>query len=99
MVTVNNAQKYRDSITDSAESSRPAQWTALNLLFAESQSVKRTATVHSFSSKEQASFNFMVKVIIYSDLEPKKVQFVTVFIVSPSICHEVMEPDAMILDF
>ena len=45
MVTVNNAQKYRDSITDSAESSRPAQWDALNLPFAESQSVKRTATV------------------------------------------------------
>lgn len=45
MVTVNNAQKYRDSITDSAESSRPAQWVALNLPFAESQSVKRMATV------------------------------------------------------
>lgn len=45
MVTVNNAQKYRDSITDSAVSSRPAQWVALNLPFAESQSVKRMATV------------------------------------------------------
>ena len=28
--------------------------------------------------------------------EPKKIKSVTVFIVSPSICHEVMEPDAMI---
>lgn len=45
MVTVNSAQKYRDSIIDSAESSRLAQWVALNLPFAESQSVKRTATV------------------------------------------------------
>ena len=30
-------------------------------------------------------------------LEPKKRNSVTVFIVSPSICHEVMGPDAMIL--
>ena len=32
-------------------------------------------------------------------LEPKKVKSVTVSIVSPSICHEVMELDAMILVF
>ena len=32
-------------------------------------------------------------------LEPKKRKFVTVSIVSPSICHEVMGPDAMILVF
>ena len=30
-------------------------------------------------------------------LEAKKIKSVTVSIVSPSICHEVMEPDAMIL--
>ena len=30
-------------------------------------------------------------------LEPKKIKSVTVSIVSPSICHEVMELDAMIL--
>ena len=30
-------------------------------------------------------------------LEPKKIRSVTVSIVSPSICHEVMGPDAMIL--
>jgi len=29
-------------------------------------------------------------------LEPKKIKSVAVSIVSPSICHEVMEPDAMI---
>ena len=29
-------------------------------------------------------------------LEPKKIKYVTVSIVSPSICHEVMGPDAMI---
>ena len=32
-------------------------------------------------------------------LEAKKIKFVTVSIVSPSICHEVMGPDAMILIF
>ena len=32
-------------------------------------------------------------------LELKKIKYVTVFIVSPSICHAVMGPDAMILVF
>ena len=32
-------------------------------------------------------------------LEPKKIKSVTVSIVSPSICHEVMVPDAMIFIF
>ena len=32
-------------------------------------------------------------------LEPKKIKSVTVFIVSPSICHELMGPDAMMLVF
>ena len=32
-------------------------------------------------------------------LEPKKIKSVSVSIVSPSICYEVMEPDAMILVF
>ena len=32
-------------------------------------------------------------------LEPKKIKSVTVSIVSPSICHEVMELDAMVLTF
>ena len=32
-------------------------------------------------------------------LEPKKIKSVTVSIVSPSICHEVMGPAAMILVF
>ena len=31
--------------------------------------------------------------------EPKKIKSVTVSIVSPSICHKVMGPDAMILVF
>ena len=32
-------------------------------------------------------------------LEPKKIKSVTVSIVTPSICHEVMGPDGMILVF
>ena len=32
-------------------------------------------------------------------LEPKKIKFVTVPIVSSSICHEVMGPDYMVLIF
>ena len=32
-------------------------------------------------------------------LEPKKIKSVTVSIVSPSLCHEVMKLDAMILVF
>ena len=32
-------------------------------------------------------------------LEPKKIKSVTVYIVSPSVCHEVMGLDAMILVF
>ncbi|CAN0413085.1 unnamed protein product [Rangifer tarandus platyrhynchus] len=32
-------------------------------------------------------------------LEPRKIKSATVSNVSPSICHEVMEPDAMILVF
>ena len=32
-------------------------------------------------------------------LEPKKIKSVTVSIVSPSICHKVIGPDAMILIF
>ena len=32
-------------------------------------------------------------------LQPKKIKSVVVSIISPSICHEVMGPDAMILVF
>ena len=48
-----------------------------------------------FSSKKQASFNFMAAVT----LELKNIKSVTVSIVSPSIFHEMMGPDAMILVF
>ena len=47
---------------------------------------------HSFSSKEQASFNFTAAVTICSDFGAQG-KGVTFFIVSPSICHEVMGQD------
>ena len=43
------------------------------------------------------SFNFMVAVTICGDFgAPPKIKSLTVSIVSLSICHEVMGPDAMI---
>ena len=54
---------------------------------------------HNFSSKEQASFNFMAAVTICSDFGAPKIKSVTVAIVFQSVCHEVMGLDAMILVF
>ena len=47
----------------------------------------------------KVSFNFMAAVTICSDLETKKIKSLTVSIVSPSISHQVMGPDAMTLVF
>ena len=45
------------------------------------------------------SFNFMAAVTICSEFGAPKIKSVTVSIVSPSIYHEVIGPDAMILVF
>ena len=45
------------------------------------------------------SFNFMAGVTVHSDFGAKKINYVTIPIVSTSICHEVMALDAMILIF
>ena len=50
-----------------------------------------------FLPKSKRLFNLMAAVTSAVILEPKKI--VTVYIVSPSICHEVMRPHAMILMF
>ena len=42
------------------------------------------------------SFNFLLQSPSAVILEPKKVKSVTISFVSPSICHEVMGPDAII---
>ena len=41
----------------------------------------------------------MAAVTMYSDFGAQKNKVSHCFIVSPTICHEVMGPDAMILDF
>ena len=45
------------------------------------------------------SFNFVAAVTVHMILEPKNIKFLTVSIVSPSMCHEVMGPDAMVFLF
>ena len=45
------------------------------------------------------SFNFMAAVTIWSDFRAQEIKSVSVSIISPSICHEVMGPDAMVLVF
>ena len=41
----------------------------------------------------------MAAVTVHSDFGAQENKYVTVSIVSPSICHEVMGPDAMMLVF
>ena len=48
---------------------------------------------------EQLSLNFMAAVTIFSDFGARENKLCHCFIVSPSVCHEVMGPDAMILVF
>ena len=54
---------------------------------------------HSFSSKEQVPFNSMAAITICSDFGAFPKKSVTVSTVSPSIFHEVVGLDAMILVF
>ena len=54
--------------------------------------------VISFPPKSKP-LNFMAAITIYSDLELPKLKSASVSTVSPSICHEVMRLDAMILVF
>ena len=55
---------------------------------------------HDFPSKDQASLNFMAAVTArYRDFGVQKIESDTVSAFSPSLCHEVMEPDAMNLVF
>ena len=49
-----------------------------------------------FSETSLNIWKFMIEAVI---LEPYKIKFVTLSIVSPSICHEVMEPNARIVIF
>ena len=52
-----------------------------------------------FTSKEQVSFNFMAAVTICSDFGAQENKICHYLHFSPSICHEVMGLDAIILSF
>ena len=54
---------------------------------------------HSFPAKKQSSSDLMAAVTICSEFRAKKRESVTASAFSPSNCHEVMVPDAMILIF
>ena len=54
---------------------------------------------YSFPFKEHVLFNFMAVLTVCSDLESKEIKSVTASTFLPSICHEEMGPDAMILVF
>ena len=49
--------------------------------------------------QEQVSSNFMAAITVHSDLGAQEIKYITTFTFSPSICHEVMGIDAMILVF
>ena len=53
---------------------------------------------HNFPFKEQTSFNFMAAVTVCSDFGAQENKVCHCFH-SPSICHEVVGPDAMIFVF
>ena len=58
-----------------------------------------SSLVHSFSSKEQASFNFIVAVTICSDFGAQENKVSHCFHCFPIYLHEVMGLHAMILVF
>ena len=58
-----------------------------------------TLICHGFSSKEKESFNFMAAVTVHCDFGDQEEEICHTSTFSPSICHEVMRPDAMILIF
>ena len=55
--------------------------------------------VITFLSRSKRLFISWLQSLSAVILEPKKIKSVTVSTVSPSICHEVMGPDAKILVF
>ena len=59
---------------------------------------KLSRLVTTFLSRSKC-LNFIAAVTIYSDFGAQKIKSATVPTVSPSICHEVIGPDAMILVF
>ena len=55
--------------------------------------------VIAFLSRSKRLLIYWLQLLSAVILEPKKIKSVIVSIVSPSVCHDVMGPDAMILVF
>ena len=55
--------------------------------------------LHNFPAKKKLSSDFIAAVTIHSDFRAQEEEICYCFHIFPSICHEVMGPDAMILDF
>ena len=55
--------------------------------------------VIAFLLRSECLLNSWLQSLSAVILEPKKIKSLTVSIISPSICHEVMGPDAMVLVF
>ena len=53
----------------------------------------------SFPAEKQLSYDFMDAVAIHSDFRAQEEEICYYFHLYPSICHEVMGPDAMIVVF
>ena len=70
------------------------RWTVVDIVMSLLLNMLSTLVI-VFLSRSKC-LNFMAAVAIYSDFGAPKIKSVTV---SPSICHEVMGPDAMILVF
>ena len=77
----------------------PSIFPSIRVFYSESALCIRWPKDWKFPSKEQVTFNFMAAVTIHSDFRGQKNKICHHFHFTPSICHEVMGADAMILDF
>ena len=84
------------AISFSRRYSWPGDWTQVSRIVSGRFTVWAT---RERPSKEQVSFNCMAAVTICSDFGAQKNKVCHFSTVSPSTCHEVMGPDAMILVF
>ena len=72
-------------------------WTFVGKLMSMLFNVLSRFFIAFFFPKEQASFNSVVAVTVHSDFGAQENKICHCFHFSPSICQEVMGPDAMIL--
>ena len=61
--------------------------------------VTRCLALHNIPTKKQPYSNLITAVTVHSDFRAQEEEICHCFHLSPSICHEVMGPDAVILFF